>query len=334
MLCSTARLTLFQVGGSLTGLAAGVALKTLLNVKSITILERYQPSNLEDQGAGIRIGSEVQEFYQRYAGVSPEAYSLGLSHYRALNTSGDVLLERDVPGSFASSWGQLFRTLKDAFLRNSTPCICTYRNGCRVENVVERNPKVDVVFRDDSCNEQTASADLVLGADGASSVVRQIFLPETKRTYAGYVIQRGLVPVELLSKETKAVLDGAGAFCWNNNSQILSYTVPGNGASVEEAGVYLNWGWYSEKTEEELASLMTDDKGVKHSFSLPIGGMRTEWVERIKSIAQQELPPQYAEVVQKTEKPFVQVITDSLAAENVFCDGKILLLGDAAAGQR
>ena len=97
----------------MAGLAAGVALKTLPTVKSITILERYQDSKLEDQGAGIRVGLEVQEFYQKYAGVAPETYTIPNQKFKVLGVDGTVTLERPVSASFASRWGQLFRVLKD-----------------------------------------------------------------------------------------------------------------------------------------------------------------------------------------------------------------------------
>ena len=276
----------------------------------------------------------MQEFYQHYAGVMPDAYSLRFATLKTIDLEGKVVMERNAVDSFASNWAQLFRVIREAFERKSSHCNCTYRDGCRVEDVRDTGSRVDVVFWDESGDEQTASADLVLGADGASSTVRQIMLPATKRTYAGYVIQRGLVPIEQLSEETRKTFDGTGVLCWTPNSQIVSYNVPGHGSIMEEAGVFCNWGWYSQKTDEELADLMTDASGTKHSFSLPIGGMQAKWVESIKQAAQRELPPSFAEAVQKTEKPFVQVITDSFANENAFCNGKVLLLGDAAAGQR
>jgi 2-polyprenyl-6-methoxyphenol hydroxylase-like FAD-dependent oxidoreductase len=37
---------------------------------------------------------------------------------------------------------------------------------------------------------------------------------------------------------------------------------------------------------------------------------------------------------QNIENPFVQAVTDSLAIQNIFMDGKVLLVGDAVAGVR
>jgi hypothetical protein len=46
------------------------------------------------------------------------------------------------------------------------------------------------------------------------------------------------------------------------------------------------------------------------------------------------LPDHMAELSRKVESPFIQAITDSLAAKCVFLDGKVMLVGDAVAGLR
>ena len=53
-----------QVGGSLGGLAAGIALKALGH--DTTILERNPSPLLHDQGAGIVAGGDALEFFERY----------------------------------------------------------------------------------------------------------------------------------------------------------------------------------------------------------------------------------------------------------------------------
>ncbi len=53
-----------QVGGSLGGLATGIALKALGH--DTTILERNAEPLLHDQGAGIVAGGDALEFLERY----------------------------------------------------------------------------------------------------------------------------------------------------------------------------------------------------------------------------------------------------------------------------
>ncbi|EXJ73941.1 uncharacterized protein A1O5_02235 [Cladophialophora psammophila CBS 110553] len=205
---------------------------------------------------------------------------------------------------------------------------------CNVQNIIDLGEQGEVCVTNDEGQSETLVADLIIGADGTSSTVHSIVLPQTKRTYAGYVLVRGLVPTEELSDDAIRVMDFSATLCWNRNSQMLSYTVPARKDGPPNSHNFLNWGWYVKKTEEELNELMTDGDGQRHHYTLPQGGMRAHLADEIRMTAQDELSPQFAEAVEKTKLPFVQVVTDSGAPSNVFSDGKILLVGDAAGGQR
>jgi hypothetical protein len=93
--------------------------------------------------------------------------------------------------------------------------------------------------------------------------------------------------------------------------------------------------WYSNYADSaELEDILTDTSGAKHRFILPYGKMRPEIASRQRTRALEILPPQMAEVYQKIENPFVQAVTDSLTTQNLFMDGKVILVGDAVAGIR
>ncbi|OAL27233.1 hypothetical protein AYO20_09831 [Fonsecaea nubica] len=330
------RLNVVIVGGSIAGLCVGVALKTLPEIGSITVLERQQSSQLQDQGAGIRIGDEVGEFLQRFANAPMSCYGIPINSLNILDLEGRIIIHRDIVNNCATTWTQLFRVLMLAFTERSgdETASTTYRYSCNVRDVTECDDRAQIHLVNDAGKEETLLADLVVGADGASSRVRDIMLPETRRTYAGYVLFRGLVPVEDISVDAKHVMDLSATFCFNQNSQMLSYTVPASKVGPPDSHKLVNWGWYMKKTDEELAELMTDVNSVRHCFTLPPGGMCTRLADEMRAQAQSELSPQFAEAVAKTRNPFVQVITDSLALENTFRGGKVMLLGDAAAGQR
>lgn len=300
------------------------------------MLERYQQGQLKDQGAGIRVGDEVASFLRKYANAVVGDYTTPMDFFNVVNMEGDLFSSIPFTGNHSTTWIQLFRALMRGFVGENAghPTTCKYRSGCNVQTLIRHDEKVEVRMIHEDNTEETLLADLVVGADGASSKVREILLPEVKRTYAGYVLLRGLVPVEELSDGAKNVMSSAATFCYNHNSQMLSYTVPGYHLDEPQKDILLNWGWYQKKTPDELVELMTDVAGKRHNFSLLPGGMQEHIAAEIRAQAQRELSPQFAEAVAKTKAPFVQVITDAYSPQKVFWDGKVLLVGDASGGQR
>ena len=259
---------------------------------------------------------------------------MALKGYRVVNRQNKVKL--DAPAvAWASSWGQIFGVLNRVFAETRRgECECEYWNGCRVDRVEENGEGVEVGYVDAEGRDRRLEAELVIAADGASSVVRQIVAPEAKRSYVGYVIQRGTVPVEELSEETMEMMGQVGFFEWTHDSQFISYTIPDNDDYTRKRKMLMNWGWYEWKTVEELEILMTGTDGKRYEYSLPAGVMKQEEAEKIYARAQKDLSATNAEVVAATKQPFVQVITDNIAGENASMGGKLLLVGDAVGGQR
>ena len=77
---------------------------------------------------------------------------------------------------------------------------------------------------------------------------------------------------------------------------------------------------------------MTDVFGEVHQWTNQYPS--NELIQNQKSYAKKALPPQFAELVELTERPFIQAITDVLSPHTVFYDGRVVLLGDAVAGFR
>jgi 2-polyprenyl-6-methoxyphenol hydroxylase-like FAD-dependent oxidoreductase len=79
---------------------------------------------------------------------------------------------------------------------------------------------------------------------------------------------------------------------------------------------------------------MTDCEMNQHRFSLPLGKMRQQVWKRQQRLAQELLDTRSSELIQKTEHPFIQAITEALSPRASFFDGKVLLVGDALATLR
>lgn len=79
---------------------------------------------------------------------------------------------------------------------------------------------------------------------------------------------------------------------------------------------------------------MTDSDGHEHGFTVPAGKIRPGIWEKQRESAEKSLPPQFLELVTKTETPFIQAVTDVRSPTASLMDGKVILVGDAVAGFR
>ena len=66
--------------------------------------------------------------------------------------------------------------------------VAKYEYGCTVTGIKEdeNTPDMIVTYQDREKNEQTARTSRVFAADGPSSTIRRLLLPQIQRTYAGY----------------------------------------------------------------------------------------------------------------------------------------------------
>ncbi|KAF2083351.1 FAD/NAD(P)-binding domain-containing protein [Saccharata proteae CBS 121410] len=347
MTAMTKQKNIVIVGGSLGGLFHGVALSRLGH--NITILERNPTPLLHDQGAGVVAGSDTQNFFRTYDRTqTPLAVTSHARQY--LDREGNVI-DYDERPQRMTSWDLLYHILRanlDGVESTYVKAVpgkekgdgkVVYRYGCTAREVVrledEDGVRITMEKHPDKTLEDT-TADLVIAADGGSSTVRQRLQPDVHRTYAGYVAWRGTVPESMLSTKAADTLLDRFTFFHTIGVQILAYLIPGPNGNLEKGKRLMNWVWYCNYPESspEYQELMTDQDGNKHRYTLPPGKMRTAVWEKQKERAVQKLPPQLAELVQKTGVPFVQCITDVLSSRASFLDGKLLLVGDALAGFR
>jgi 2-polyprenyl-6-methoxyphenol hydroxylase-like FAD-dependent oxidoreductase len=77
---------------------------------------------------------------------------------------------------------------------------------------------------------------------------------------------------------------------------------------------------------------MTDAQGTVHPWTNQHPPQKL--IQDQRAYAKKILPPQFAELVELTDKPFIQAITNVISPQSVFHDGHVVLLGDAVAGFR
>ena len=332
-----------QVGGSLGGLFTGITLKQLGH--NTTILERNPEKLLHNQGAGIVAGGDMLAWFKKYDRCQrPIEVSSQKRMY--LNKDGKVVHEETMKQNM-TSWDTTYFILRANYDRvESDYCELpepvesdgkvVYLYGHKVTDVTDEDGKVRVEFDKHGDGSGSRVFDLLIVADGPSSTVRSLFLPDVKRELVGYCALRGTVPEPEVSAAAKEAFCERFTFFHADGIQILNYLIPGPNGSREPGKRLVNFVWYYNfpLDSQQFKDLMTDVDGKHHHTTLPPGKMDPKVWERMKKVAHDRMPPQFAEVISKTTQPFAQAITDVISPINHFMDGKVLLIGDALAGFR
>lgn len=317
------------------------------------MLERNADPVLDNQGAGIVAGGDTLASFERYDRTGSE---LAVSSLRRqyLDKDGKVVHKEDMTQNM-TSWDLVYYVLRanvdglqseycrapDSDDDNAT---VNHMHGHRVTGLWEQQEKggrLVVEFQTSDDQKGSIEADLVIGADGPSSTIRSIFSPDVERKYAGYVALRGTVREDRVSPETLEVFKERFTFFHCPGIQILAYLIPGKNGTRDSGKRHLNFVYYKNTKAKgltdrsaEFRELMTDVDGKYHRITLPPGKINPVAWEKQCEIAREKLPPQFAELVCSTERPFVQAVTDVISPTNEFLNGRVILVGDALAGFR
>jgi 2-polyprenyl-6-methoxyphenol hydroxylase-like FAD-dependent oxidoreductase len=302
------------IGGSLGGLLTA----SLLNSDEwqVDIFERV-PDELAGRGAGIVTHPELLDILSRCGVVIDEGIGVEVAARVALDSSGRTIGALPLR-QILTSWGRLYALVKARFPERA------YHPGFSLERIEPHADRVVACF----ANGQRVQGDLLVGADGIRSTVRNQYLPAVTPQYAGYVAWRGLVEEAAISPATHAALFEKFGFCLPPGEQMLGYPVAGAANTTQRGHRRYNFVWYRPAEESALSDLLTDQSGYKHEMSIPPPLIRPEVVARMRGDADTLLAPQFAEIVRLTQQPFFQPIYDVESPQLVF--GRVVLVGDAA----
>ncbi|KAI1123025.1 hypothetical protein F5Y10DRAFT_252638 [Nemania abortiva] len=334
------------VGGSLGGLATGMALKALGH--DTTILERNPKPLLQDQGAGIVAGGDTLDFFKRYNRCDrPLAVTSYARQY--LDREGNIVHKEEMLQSM-TSWDLTYYLMRanydgvkssycevpDPAPEHGKAVHIHDRNVTEIREEQSGGGGVRVFWESSQGEEGSILADIVVGADGPSSTIRKLVQPNVERKYAGYCALRGTLQEDEASEETKKTCCERFTFFHCPGVQILTYLIPGKDGTVEPGKRLLNFVYYTNFPEgsDELEEIMTDCNGRRRAITMPPGMTDMKAWEKQRKLARERLPPQFAEIVCGTNKPFVQAVTDVLSPEHEYWGGKVVLIGDALAGFR
>ena len=220
--------TAIVIGGSMSGLLSALLLRRA--GWAVDIYERVE-SELSGRGAGI---VAQQELIGRLRGLGLATDALGVQiTTRKILDAGGCLTEEIRCPQVLTAWERVYRLLRDALPPER------YHRGNGLAKVTQTPKSVTAHFSDG----ETITADLLVGADGIRSTVRQQCLPEVTPQYAGYTAWRALIAEDAIPPDTHRDLFEFMSFGLPPGEQFLGYPVAGPdndlaaGASALQRGV-------------------------------------------------------------------------------------------------
>jgi 2-polyprenyl-6-methoxyphenol hydroxylase-like FAD-dependent oxidoreductase len=302
------------IGGSLGGLFAAHLLRSI--GFDVRVFERAA-GDLASRGAGLGTHDALFEVTQRIGIAFDRSNGVAIDSYVCLDRDGRVIYEMPLP-RVMSAWAQIYRPLKDAL-----PGQC-YSGGKQLERIEQDPDGVTAIFADGT----REAGDLLVGADGLRSTVREQFLPAFKPVYAGYIAWRAMVPENDIPVAARKAVFERYAFCLPDGEVAVSYPVPACEGDSRRGFRNSNIVWYRRADPKALHELCTDSAGRRHDISIPPLLVCQDVIAAIKKTAHALLARPIAEIFSACEQPFFQPIYDLASPRIVF--GRVALLGDAA----
>ncbi len=303
------------VGGSLGGLLAANLLARAGH--AVTVLEKAAGS-LDGRGAGIVTHRPLTDALRAAGATVDDTLGVPVQRRVALDVHGDTVASTDC-AQVLTSWSRLY-----ALLRAVLPPGCG-AGGQALLRVEQQASGVQAVLADG----QRLQADLLIASDGIRSTVRGQFAPAVQPQYAGYLAWRGVCDEDVLSRHTRDTLFGHFAFGLPEGEQMIGYPVAGPANTTQPGARRYNFVWYRPADEAVvLKRLMTDADGQHHPGGIAPQQVSWREIAAMREAGRRLLAPQWAEVLEKTARPFLQPIFD-LASERL-AFGRVALMGDAA----
>jgi 2-polyprenyl-6-methoxyphenol hydroxylase-like FAD-dependent oxidoreductase len=302
------------IGGSMSGLLCGLLLRRA--GWAVDIYERVE-SELSGRGAGIVAQGELIERLRKL-GLPTDELGVKITTRKILDREGRVAHAFECP-QVLTAWERVYRLMRDAFPPEH------YHRGRGLAGFTQDGDKVIAHFS----NGEIIDADLLVGADGIRSTVRQQAAPEVMPLYAGYSAWRALIAESAFPTDVHRELFEYMTFTLPPGEQFLGYPVAGPDNDLRPGHRRYNVVWYRPADEKtKLQWLLTDESGRTHSISIPPPLIRRAVIAEMRADAERLLGPQFRQVARMMDEPILQPIYDLESPHMAF--GRVAILGDAA----
>jgi 2-polyprenyl-6-methoxyphenol hydroxylase-like FAD-dependent oxidoreductase len=198
-----------------------LALQLKREGSNVTVLEQDSSTVRSSHNAGITFGPCTKELLEKCDDTGRQAaYPINkarLAFRRMANVYSMPFPRHN------TSWGLMYRILRANFDGLATPAVSNppppragdglakYLPGQRVLSldIPESGPVTVHCLDTESGKESSITADLLIGADGRHSKIRQLVGAPKANEYSGYVCWRGTVPEKELTPETREYFQGS-----------------------------------------------------------------------------------------------------------------------------
>lgn len=248
------------IGAGLGGAAAAA----LLNKCGFSVHAFEQAPAFDRLGAGIHIGPNVMKVF-RHLGVMDTLSKIG-SHpdywYSRDGRTGDYQSEIKL-GEFAlKEYGAPYITIHRGDLHAVQMELLPEGHvhfDHRLVSLEEREDGVMLHFE----NGRSVLAQLVVGADGINSAIRENLLGPEKPRYSGWIGHRALVDVEKL-RASGLEFEACVKWWWEKSRHIMAYDTKGDGSEYYYVTGVPDQEWnhgtsYVDSSREEMQEVFGDN---------------------------------------------------------------------------
>jgi 2-polyprenyl-6-methoxyphenol hydroxylase-like FAD-dependent oxidoreductase len=302
------------IGASMAGLFATTLLRRA--GWDAEVYERT-PVELFGRGAGIVTHDELLQALE-LSGASLDDLGIAIDERIALDRDGEVV-DRLPFKQIVTSWDRLHQIMR------ATVPDDIHHLGHDLVSVEQTAEGVTARF----ANGRVEQADILIGADGYRSVVRQHYLPEVQPIYAEYVIWRGVAEERDIPEAAHRALFDKLAFYLAAHNKVIGYPIAGADNDLRAEHRRFNWVWYRPLPSPLLKDMLRGEDGVEYDLSIPPPKVRQELIEGLRRAGDAFLPPAFNDILGRIKRPFFTPIYDFTTPQIAF--GRVALIGDAAA---